>query len=181
MRTMLAVKSPAHAPILSGCAAGVPFCMRVCRTVPQAQQLSRVTDIQLALNLSLRHEVLVEKCCGRRICAHCGKNYNIADIYLPATGDRCAGLHGHLVAYLRLHIVAWSTAREGLAASSTCVHIVQQQRIGSLGCAESAQGVAVTLFVQSSPCILLPLVLCQHAGLRSSCLPCRHPLSVPLT
>lgn len=59
-----------------------------CRTVPQAQQLSRVTDIQLALNLSLRHEVLVEKCCGRRICSHCGKNYNIADIYLPADGDR---------------------------------------------------------------------------------------------
>jgi hypothetical protein len=47
-----------------------------------------VTDIQLALNLSLRHEVLVEKCCGRRICSHCGKNYNIADIYLPADGDR---------------------------------------------------------------------------------------------
>lgn len=40
--------------------------------------------MQLALNLSLRHEVLVQKCCGRRICGHCGKNYNIADIYLPA-------------------------------------------------------------------------------------------------
>eukprot|EP00878_Enallax_costatus_P016370 GHUV01017170.1.p1 GENE.GHUV01017170.1~~GHUV01017170.1.p1 ORF type:complete len:240 (+),score=39.81 GHUV01017170.1:92-811(+) len=58
------------------------------RTVPQAEQLSRVTDIQLALNLSLRQEVLVEKCCGRRICQHCGKNYNIADIYLPASRDR---------------------------------------------------------------------------------------------
>jgi hypothetical protein len=68
----------------------------VCRTVPQAEQLSRVTDIQLALNLSLRHEVLVEKCCGRRICAHCRKNYNIADIYLPASGDRWgAGLELH--------------------------------------------------------------------------------------
>lgn len=59
--------------------------------MPQAQQLSRITDIQLALNLSLRHEVLVQKCCGRRICSHCGKNYNIADIYLPAQGDRWVG------------------------------------------------------------------------------------------
>jgi adenylate kinase family enzyme len=67
------------------CAVAVPS---ISRTVPQAQQLSRVTDIQLALNLSLRHEVLVEKCCGRRICSHCGKNFNIADIYLPADGNR---------------------------------------------------------------------------------------------
>jgi adenylate kinase len=56
--------------------------------VHQAQQLASITDVQLALNMSLRHEVLVQKCCGRRICKHCGKNYNIADIYLPADGDR---------------------------------------------------------------------------------------------
>jgi adenylate kinase len=30
----------------------------------------------------------VEKCLGRRLCRKCGKNYNIADIYLPASGDR---------------------------------------------------------------------------------------------
>eukprot|EP00878_Enallax_costatus_P031207 GHUV01034103.1.p1 GENE.GHUV01034103.1~~GHUV01034103.1.p1 ORF type:complete len:132 (+),score=4.69 GHUV01034103.1:424-819(+) len=70
--------SPVHSLVL----------LHACRTVPQAEQLSRVTDIQLALNLSLRQEVLVEKCCGRRICQHCGKNYNIADIYLPASRDR---------------------------------------------------------------------------------------------
>ena len=27
---------------------------------------------------------------GRRLCKHCGKNYNIADIYLPASGGRPA-------------------------------------------------------------------------------------------
>lgn len=32
-------------------------------------------------------QVLVEKCLGRRICKKCGKNYNIADIYLPASAD----------------------------------------------------------------------------------------------
>jgi adenylate kinase len=63
-------------------------CFHTCRTAHQAEQLSTVTDVQLALNMSLRHEVLVQKCCGRRICKHCGKNYNIADIYLPADGQR---------------------------------------------------------------------------------------------
>lgn len=58
------------------------------RTVQQAEALSKVADVQLALNMDLREEVLVEKCMGRRICAKCGKNYNVADIYLPASSDR---------------------------------------------------------------------------------------------
>ena len=33
-------------------------------------------------------QVLVEKCLGRRICSKCGKNYNVADIYLPASNGR---------------------------------------------------------------------------------------------
>lgn len=33
-------------------------------------------------------QILVEKCMGRRICKKCGSNYNIADIYLPATADQ---------------------------------------------------------------------------------------------
>lgn len=57
--------------------------LKIGRTVSFVQGAARV---DLAVNLSLREEVLVEKCMGRRICNHCGKNYNIADIYLPATG-----------------------------------------------------------------------------------------------
>lgn len=29
----------------------------------------------------------MEKCLGRRLCRKCGKNYNVADIYLPASAD----------------------------------------------------------------------------------------------
>lgn len=58
------------------------------RTALQAAELEGIADVRLALNLSLREEVLVEKCMGRRICTHCGKNYNIADIYLPASDGR---------------------------------------------------------------------------------------------
>ncbi|EFJ45843.1 adenylate kinase [Volvox carteri f. nagariensis] len=57
------------------------------RTAAQAEQLLRSTDIGLVLNLSLREEVLVEKCMGRRLCRHCGKNYNVADIHLAASAD----------------------------------------------------------------------------------------------
>lgn len=38
----------------------------------------------LALNLTLREQVLVDKCLGRRVCSKCGKGYNVADIMLPA-------------------------------------------------------------------------------------------------
>lgn len=58
------------------------------RTVPQAQKLLAVTNVHLALNMSLREEVLIEKCLGRRVCTHCGKGYNVANIYLPASDGR---------------------------------------------------------------------------------------------
>jgi adenylate kinase len=60
------------------------------RSVPQAAALEEIADVQLALNLDLREEVLVEKCMGRRLCSKCGKNYNIADINLAAGNGRPA-------------------------------------------------------------------------------------------
>ena len=42
----------------------------------------------LAVNLSLREEVLVDKCIGRRVCGKCGKGFNVADIHLPASADK---------------------------------------------------------------------------------------------
>lgn len=58
------------------------------RSVPQAEALEHAADVQLALNLDLREEVLIEKCLGRRLCSKCGKNYNIADIKLAASNGR---------------------------------------------------------------------------------------------
>lgn len=60
------------------------------RSVPQAEALEQMADVQLALNLDLREEVLVEKCLGRRLCSKCGKNYNVADINLEASNGRPA-------------------------------------------------------------------------------------------
>lgn len=58
------------------------------RTRHQAEKLVEVADLQLVLNMSLREDVLVEKILGRRMCGHCGKSYNVANIYLPAEGDK---------------------------------------------------------------------------------------------
>ncbi|PSC69593.1 Sucrose-phosphate synthase [Micractinium conductrix] len=60
------------------------------RTGEQAAALEQIADVQLAVNLGLREEVLVEKCMGRRLCKKCGKNYNVADIHLAA--DPAKGL-----------------------------------------------------------------------------------------
>lgn len=54
------------------------------RTAQQAQNLVKQQEIQLAVNLQLREQVLIEKCMGRRICKKCGKGWNVADIHEPA-------------------------------------------------------------------------------------------------
>ena len=30
----------------------------------------------------------MDKCLGRRLCTHCKKNYNVADIHIPASGGK---------------------------------------------------------------------------------------------
>ncbi|KAK9918157.1 hypothetical protein WJX75_001766 [Coccomyxa subellipsoidea] len=55
------------------------------RTRSQAESLLTFSDVQLALNLSLREDVLIAKCLARRMCKQCGKNFNVANIDLPAS------------------------------------------------------------------------------------------------
>ncbi len=50
------------------------------RRVSQAQALSRITPLDLVLNIDLREDILVLKAISRRVCSGCGKGYNVADI-----------------------------------------------------------------------------------------------------
>ncbi|WOK92828.1 putative adenylate kinase 6, chloroplastic [Canna indica] len=50
------------------------------RTIRQAEKLEEVTEIDLVVNLKLREDALLAKCIGRRICSHCGGNYNLASV-----------------------------------------------------------------------------------------------------
>jgi len=58
------------------------------RTRAQAEALVRTADVRMAVNLHVAEEILISKCLGRRVCGECGKNFNLADIYIPATEDR---------------------------------------------------------------------------------------------
>jgi adenylate kinase len=53
------------------------------RTVHQAKELETFADVTRVLNLGLREEILIEKCCARRKCRECGKGFNVADINYP--------------------------------------------------------------------------------------------------
>ncbi len=50
------------------------------RTIEQAKALKELITIDIALNLNLPEDILIEKICARRICENCGDIYNIADI-----------------------------------------------------------------------------------------------------
>lgn len=58
------------------------------RTVKQAENLEKVIDIDLVVNLKIREDVLIKKCLGRRICSQCGGNFNIANIDIKGENGR---------------------------------------------------------------------------------------------
>jgi len=66
------------------------------RRVTQAESLNKISKLDLVLNISLREDVLIQKACARRVCASCGKNYNVAniqsgDIQMPPLLPKVAG------------------------------------------------------------------------------------------
>jgi len=50
------------------------------RNIDQAEALSKLTNIDVVLNLVIPDEVLIKKISARRICRQCGDIYNVADI-----------------------------------------------------------------------------------------------------
>jgi len=47
------------------------------RTMNQARELEKMTDVDLVLNIMVDPEVLVERAVGRRICPKCGAVYHV--------------------------------------------------------------------------------------------------------
>jgi len=50
------------------------------RTIPQAESLDKVTDIDAVVNIILRDEILIKKIAARRVCRNCGDIYNVVHI-----------------------------------------------------------------------------------------------------
>ena len=50
------------------------------RTIPQADALDGIANIDMVLNIDLPEDILIEKISARRVCRNCGDIYNIANI-----------------------------------------------------------------------------------------------------
>lgn len=72
------------------------------RTVQQAKDLDAFESVSRVVNITLPQHILMTKMLARRVCADCGKGYNVADIQegdysmpplLPKPSDcsKCAG------------------------------------------------------------------------------------------
>lgn len=73
------------------------------RTIEQAEALDKMFKIDMVLNISMPHDILIEKISARRVCRECGDIYNVADIHrdgidmppmlpkVPGKCDKCGG------------------------------------------------------------------------------------------
>ena len=59
------------------------------RTVPQAEALAQFAKIDVALNIALDDEVIINRLGGRRVCLKCGATYHISTLNGKDTCDKC--------------------------------------------------------------------------------------------
>ena len=65
------------------------------RTIPQAQELEKITSIHLVINLQVPDEVVIERLTSRLTCKNCGAIYN--RLFLkPKMDGRCDKCNGQL-------------------------------------------------------------------------------------
>ena len=61
------------------------------RTMNQAKELEKMTDVDLVLNIAVDHKALVERAVGRRICSKCAAVYHVKSNPPKKSGtcDKC--------------------------------------------------------------------------------------------
>jgi len=66
------------------------------RNLDQAEYLSEITDLDVAVFLDVSESELVERLTGRRVCDDCGANYHV-EFSPPATAGVCDDCGGDLI------------------------------------------------------------------------------------
>lgn len=63
------------------------------RTLRQAEELDKMTELDLVLNFVAPYEVIIERLSGRRICRRCGAIYHVKYMppRVPGRCDKCGG------------------------------------------------------------------------------------------
>lgn len=60
------------------------------RTIPQAESLDKVARIDIALNIDVPYDVIMERMSGRRMCA-CGETYHTSTLGGATACKKCGG------------------------------------------------------------------------------------------
>ena len=61
------------------------------RTIAQAEQLDKITKIDLVINIDVDFSLLMDRLCGRRVCKDCGESYHVSRLGGATTCSRCGG------------------------------------------------------------------------------------------
>jgi adenylate kinase len=63
------------------------------RTLDQAEELAKITDVDIVLNVTVSEDIIVRRLSGRRVCPSCGAVFNVANNPPEVDGicDRCGG------------------------------------------------------------------------------------------
>jgi adenylate kinase len=59
------------------------------RTVPQAEALEKIAEIDRVIELDVADEVLIKRISGRRVCLKCGATYHVSLLGDKTTCDNC--------------------------------------------------------------------------------------------
>ncbi|MBQ9308677.1 MAG: adenylate kinase [Clostridia bacterium] len=59
------------------------------RTVPQAEALEKIADIDVVVELAVDDEALIRRLSGRRVCLKCGATYHVSTLGDKTTCDKC--------------------------------------------------------------------------------------------
>ena len=60
------------------------------RSLYQAEELSKFADVDLCLNLEVDPALIMDRICGRRVCA-CGESYHVSTLNGATTCAKCGG------------------------------------------------------------------------------------------
>ena len=61
------------------------------RTIAQAEELDKITKIDLVININVDFSLIMDRLCGRRVCKDCGESYHISRLNGVTVCSKCGG------------------------------------------------------------------------------------------
>ena len=61
------------------------------RTIAQAEELDKIANIDVVINIDVDTSLLLDRLCGRRVCKACGESYHISRLNGETKCARCGG------------------------------------------------------------------------------------------